>query len=73
MTQTTVPNDPVHLPPDTTCWVVTNGLAGFEMQAIGVAEALGLQPILKRVSPGAPYNWLAPWGPAAPDSQIVPP
>jgi len=73
MTQTTVSNDPVHLPSNTTCWVVTNGLAGFEMQAIGVAEALGLQPILKRVTPAAPYSWLAPWGPAAPDAQIVPP
>ncbi len=72
MTQTSNPTPPA-LPASTRCWVVTNGLAGFEMQAIGVAEALALKPILKRVNPGAPYSWMAPWGPAAPDSQIAPP
>jgi hypothetical protein len=48
-------------------------MAGYEMQAVGVAEALGLKPVLKRVTPGAPYSWLSPWGPAAPDTQITPP
>jgi len=62
-----------HLPPGSRCWVVTNGMAGFEMQAVGVAEALGLVPELKRVTPPAPYKWLAPWGPAAPNAEIAPP
>jgi uncharacterized protein len=62
-----------HLPAGSCCWVVTNGMAGFEMQAIGVAEALGLSPDLKRVTPPAPYSWLAPWGPAAPNADITPP
>ncbi len=62
-----------HLPADCRCWVVTNGMAGFEMQAIGVAEALGLAPELKRLTPPAPYRWLAPWGPAAPTSSITSP
>ncbi len=61
------------LPDGTTCWVVTNGLAGFEMQALGITERLGLTPTVKRVSPGAPYSWLSPWGPAAPDKSIQPP
>lgn len=61
------------LPAETTCWVVTNGLAGFEMQALGITERLGVTPTLKRVSPGAPYSWLSPWGPAAPDASIKAP
>jgi len=48
-------------------------MAGFEMQAIGVAEALGLSPELKHVTPPAPYRWLAPWGPAAPSANITSP
>lgn len=61
------------LPPGTTCWIVTNGMAGFEMQAVGVAEALGLSPEIKRVAPAAPYKWMAPWGPAAANESIAPP
>jgi len=60
-----LPSSSQHLPSGTTCWIVTNGMAGFEMQAVGVAEALGLTPGLKRVSPPAPHRWMAPWGPAA--------
>jgi uncharacterized protein len=56
-----------------TAWVLTNGMAGFETQALGVAEAMELTPEVKRVSPPAPWRWLAPWGPAAPDSKIAPP
>lgn len=59
--------------PDSTCWVLTNGMAGFEAQVIGVAEALGLTPIVKRVSPTPPYKWLAPHGPAQPQPDITPP
>ena len=61
------------LPPDTRCWIVTNGMAGFEVQALGIAEALGVTPEMKRVSPRAPYRWIAPHGPAAPDPAIAPP
>ncbi len=56
-----------------TCWVLTSGIAGCEVQTLGVAEALGLAPTVKRVAPGAPYRWIAPWGPAAPDASIAPP
>ncbi|WOF74721.1 mitochondrial fission ELM1 family protein [Parvibaculaceae bacterium PLY_AMNH_Bact1] len=61
------------LPSGTSCWVVTNGMAGFEMQAVGVAEALGLSPVLKRVAPPAPHKWMAPWGPAAANDGIAAP
>ncbi len=53
-----------------TCWIVTNGMAGFETQALGICEALGVTPVVKRVSPGKPWSWLAPWGPAAPHPGI---
>ncbi|MEP5930133.1 MAG: ELM1/GtrOC1 family putative glycosyltransferase, partial [Nitratireductor sp.] len=56
-----------------TCWVLTNGMAGFETQGIGIAEALGLTPEMKRVAPSAPWKWMAPWGPAQPDEHIAPP
>ncbi|MGV8998521.1 MAG: mitochondrial fission ELM1 family protein [Parvibaculaceae bacterium] len=57
----------------TSCWVLTNGMAGFETQGIGIAEALGLTPVMKRVAPPAPWRWLAPHGPAAPDANIKAP
>ena len=56
---------------DLACWVLTNGMAGFESQGIGIAEALGLTPELKRVSPSPPWKWMAPWGPAQPDGNIA--
>jgi uncharacterized protein len=67
------PSSSQHLPSGTSCWIVTNGMAGFEMQAVGVAEALGLTPELKRVSPPAPHKWMAPWGPAAANESIAAP
>src|SRR5690606_26985379 len=61
-------------------WIVTDGKAGMEVQVAGVAKALGAEAIPKRVSPGAPWRWLAPWGPVDPaerfgksGSQFVPP
>lgn len=47
-------------------WLITNGAAGSDVQARGVAEALGARHELFHVSPGAPWRWLAPWGPVAP-------
>lgn len=32
------------------CWVVTDGKAGMESQCLGLAEALGLEPVVKRVA-----------------------
>ena len=44
-------------------WIVTDGGAGFEVQALGIAEALGVVPEVKRVRQVVPWQWLAPWGP----------
>jgi mitochondrial fission protein ELM1 len=57
---------PPFLDPSTRAWVLTDGKAGDEEPCRGVAEALGLQPELRRVSPGALFAWAMPWGPLDP-------
>lgn len=49
-----------------TCWVVTDGAAGNERQALALAHALGQAPRVLRVSLRAPWRWLAPTGPRDP-------
>ena len=44
--------------PDTSCWVVSDGRAGMEMQCIGLAKALGVAPVIKRISLKRPWCWL---------------
>ncbi len=50
----------------TTLWVVTDGKAGDEQPCIGLAEALGLRPELRRVAPAWPFTWPGPWAPVDP-------
>ena len=47
-------------PPQTVCWIVTDGNAGMENQCLGLAEALGVTPIVKRIRLRAPWGWLPP-------------
>ncbi len=42
------------------CWVVSEGAAGTENQCLGLAEALGFTPIVKRIQVRAPWRWLSP-------------
>jgi len=44
-----------------TCWVITEGMAGTENQCIGVAEALGITPVIKRIKLNSPWKELSPW------------
>lgn len=44
-----------------TCWVVTAGVVGMENQCLGLAEALGVQPVVKRVKLRSPWKQLAPF------------
>ncbi|MFY9289021.1 MAG: mitochondrial fission ELM1 family protein [Alphaproteobacteria bacterium] len=44
-----------------TCWVVTDGKAGMENQCLGLAEALGLNPIVKRIKLRSPWKELSPF------------
>ena len=45
----------------TSCWVVTDGKAGMESQCIGLAEALGVEPTIKRVALRTPWRQLTPY------------
>lgn len=46
-----------------TCWIITEGIAGTENQCLGVAEALGITPVVKRIRLRAPWRQLSPWLP----------
>lgn len=44
-----------------TSWVVTDGKAGMENQCLGLAEALGLKPVVKRTRLRTPWKQLSPF------------
>jgi mitochondrial fission protein ELM1 len=56
-------------------WVLTDGKAGDEQPLIGLAEAMGAVPVVRRVSPRRAFTWLMPWGPADPKDRppLAPP
>lgn len=61
-------------------WVLTDGKAGDELQALSVTEALGLTPEIRRIKPKPPFSWVMPWGPidprerpGSPNSPLAPP
>lgn len=41
-------------------WVVTDGKAGMENQCVGLARALGAEPVVKRIRARLPWRWLTP-------------
>jgi mitochondrial fission protein ELM1 len=43
------------------CWIVTEGMAGTENQCLGVAEALGIAPEIKRIGLRQPWKALSPF------------
>ncbi|MBU2090964.1 MAG: mitochondrial fission ELM1 family protein [Alphaproteobacteria bacterium] len=47
-------------PSNLSCWVMTDGKVGMEIQCIGLAEALGITPVVKRIAPALPWRWLPP-------------
>lgn len=62
------------------CWAVTDGKPGMENQCIGLAEAMGLVPEVKRVTLRTPWRQLTPWlkwgvqfAAAPPGDAIAPP
>jgi uncharacterized protein len=42
------------------CWCLTDGRPGMENQAVGLAEAMGLAPVVKRVFLKTPWRVLSP-------------
>jgi hypothetical protein len=62
------------------CWIITDGKAGMDVQCIGIAEALGVRYEMKPVKPVGIYRTLAPYGPVdpkerfgSPDTPFAPP
>lgn len=51
-------------------WIITDGKAGMDVQARGVADALGLVYEMKHVAPQGLWKALAPWGPVAPAERM---
>lgn len=62
-----------------TCWVLTVGVPGMDNQSIGLAQALGLDVVQKRLEPVAPWKhlppqlWLAPLRFLGPGSDAIEP
>ncbi|MBN8872237.1 MAG: mitochondrial fission ELM1 family protein [Rhodospirillales bacterium] len=46
------------MPDTTTSWVLSEGLAGLQTQALGLAEAAGLTPDVRVLRPRAPWRYL---------------
>jgi len=42
-------------------WIITEGLTGTENQCLGVAEAMGIVPIVKRITLRQPWKSLSPY------------
>lgn len=61
------------------CWVLTDGKAGMESQCVGLAEKLGLTPVVKRISPRLPWSklppqlWISPFSALSPAGDILEP
>lgn len=46
----------------TSCWIITeDGLIGTENQCLGVAEAMGIKPDIKRIQLNQPWKTLTPY------------
>ncbi len=62
-----------------TVWVLSDGKPGMENQCLGVAEALGVVPVVKRIVPRFPWSklppqlWLNPLDAPGPDGDPVAP
>lgn len=47
------------------CWVMSDGKAGMENQCLGLAEAVGAVPVVKRIGLKSPWRQLTPYLPVA--------
>ncbi|MEM7169710.1 MAG: mitochondrial fission ELM1 family protein [Pseudomonadota bacterium] len=54
------------------CWVISDGKAGMETQCLGLAEAMGLDPEVKRIQVTRPWRWLPPAWVPSPLSRLGP-
>jgi uncharacterized protein len=49
-----------------TAWLITDGKMGMDVQVRGIADALGLDVVMKHVAPSGAFKFLAPYAPVAP-------
>ena len=42
-----------------TSWILSEGYAGLQAQALGLAEAAGLRPEMRVLTPRLPWRWVA--------------
>lgn len=54
------------LPPGSSCWILSDGKIGDEVQCLGIAEALGVSPVFRRIAPRPAYAFAMPYGPIDP-------
>ncbi len=57
----------------TSCWILSCGKTGHDVQSIGVAETLGVPYAVIDLRPGLLVDLLAPWWPVASDRRLRPP
>lgn len=70
MTGSTVPELDQRPLAGATAWIITAGMAGMDVQAKGVADALGLNYEMKPVEPTGIWRLMAPWGPVPPSERF---
>ncbi len=61
--------EPIHaprLPAGARAWILQSGKVGHEVNCLGVARELGLDPELRAVAPRGLFGFFAPWGPIDP-------
>jgi uncharacterized protein len=46
--------------PKPSCWIISDGRPGMVNQCLGLAEALGLEPVVKKVNLRSPWRQLSP-------------
>ena len=51
-------------------WLITDGKIGMDVQARGVADALGVKAEMKHVAPTGVHRLLSPWLPPSPSEKI---
>lgn len=54
------------LPDETRAWILQSGKIGHEVNCMGVAHELGLEPQMRPVRPRPFFEFFAPWGPIDP-------
>jgi hypothetical protein len=56
----------ISVTPTAKLWIISDGFAGHEAQTLGIAQALGLEPQVRRIAPRALFAALAPFAPIDP-------